>query len=376
MKHSNIILLTVFLLIGNIVFAQIKQIVISGSISGIDMATKAQLFQFNKGKIDTLATVDVVNGAFKINLTRKAEPQFCFLKLSNLKGAVTLFIDDANVRIEGSASSWPKVSITGSSAHSDYELYQIQTDSLRQLGQELSGKLRIAQEAKDSIRITKLNKQLKEAISQFEKQQIEFVKSHLDSYYSAVVIINAKWHWIKKRELFERLLLRIKNSTYGELLKNDIAASKKQSGLLEVGDTIPPFLAKTSKGKSIDIKEVVKHNALTLIDFWASWCIPCRKENQNLIKAYKENKKKGFDIIGISLDEKDADWKQAIIKDGLQWEQVSDLKGWASPIAMKYLAGLPLKFIPQNFLVDANGKILARNLRGEKLSKKVEELLN
>jgi peroxiredoxin len=190
-----------------------------------------------------------------------------------------------------------------------------------------------------------------------------------------VGILFTNWNWLKKRELYQSLSQEVKNSTYGRVLAKNILVWKKQSGLLEVGDTIPSFSIPNSKGKSIAVKEVIKPNKLTLIDFWASWCGPCREDSPYMVKTYEENRSKGFHILGVSLDQKGADWKQAIVKDGLVWEQASDLKGWASPIVKQYLAGMPFNFIPQNFLVDANGKILARNMRGEQLSKKVEELL-
>ena len=112
---------------------------------------------------------------------------------------------------------------------------------------------------------------------------------------------------------------------------------------------------------------------LTIIDFWASWCAPCRQENPNVVALYKEFHDKGLNIIGVSLDRKGeaTKWKEAIAKDGLTWTQISNLKFWDDPIAQKY----NVKSIPATFLVDANGKIIATDLRGAELRAKVAAVL-
>lgn len=109
-----------------------------------------------------------------------------------------------------------------------------------------------------------------------------------------------------------------------------------------------------------------------MIDFWASWCGPCRRENPNVVEAYQKYKDKGFDILGVSLDRDKSAWLKGIEEDQLTWTHVSDLKYWQNEVAQLY----GVSSIPHSVLLDKDGKIIAKNLRGEDLHKKLEELLN
>jgi peroxiredoxin len=139
---------------------------------------------------------------------------------------------------------------------------------------------------------------------------------------------------------------------------------------LAIGKKAPEFSAEDPSGKKISLAD--NHKGYTLIDFWASWCMPCRKENPNVVAAFEKYKSKGFSVFGVSLDKNKASWIKGISDDHLNWPQVSELVYWKSEIAKMY----GVKAIPANYLIDSKGIIVAKNLRGEKLQEKLKELLD
>ncbi|MBK7869827.1 MAG: TlpA family protein disulfide reductase [Saprospiraceae bacterium] len=135
-----------------------------------------------------------------------------------------------------------------------------------------------------------------------------------------------------------------------------------------VGGVAPDFAQKTPEGEDLKLSDL--RGKVVLVDFWASWCGPCRRENPNVVRVYNQYKEKGFEILGVSLDQDKNRWLQAIEKDGLTWRHVSDLKGWQNEVAQLY----SVSAIPHTILLDAEGKIIARNLRGPALENKLAEL--
>lgn len=159
---------------------------------------------------------------------------------------------------------------------------------------------------------------------------------------------------------------KVKAADEGKKIKKSLDTIKN----LSIGSLAPDFSGPNPEGKIVSLKESM--GKLTIIDFWASWCASCRQENSNVVALYKEFHDKGINIIGISLDKDVHKWKEAIAKDKLAWTQISNLKGWGNdPIALQY----NIKGLPAIFLIDANGKIIAKDLHGAELRARVAAAL-
>lgn len=163
---------------------------------------------------------------------------------------------------------------------------------------------------------------------------------------------------------YDNLTDRVKKSAPGVALKQKMEDMQQ----VNIGGMAPNFELTTPDGKKLSLYDLRGH--IVLLDFWASWCGPCLAEVPNLKAIYEKYHGKGLEILGVSLDEKEAAWKGAIERKGLTWQHVSSLKGWKCPVAQRF----KVTGIPRMYIIDAQGKIIAQDLRGEKLAEKMDEL--
>ncbi len=242
---------------------------------------------------------------------------------------------------------------------------QTRVDSFQRVFQALAGTIKM-----DSLKMDSINNKMEPAyqsiIEGHQKQVAEVVNRNTSSLAALIGIqqlIPDSYNELYKK-VYDALSIKYPKSKYLANLQKNVESYAKVVG----GSLAPDFTLTTPEGKPLELSSL--RGKIVLIDFWASWCGPCRKENPNVIKLYKKYHNKGFEILGVSLDDKQDKWVDAIKKDGLPWSHVSDLKGWDSQAAKLY----GVDAIPFTVLLDKEGKIIDKGLRGTKLEAKLAEL--
>ncbi|HEY8387863.1 MAG TPA: TlpA disulfide reductase family protein [Parasegetibacter sp.] len=310
----------------------------------------------------------VTNNRFSFDV--KAEPGK--YDLVNTKGeAFPIYLDYgvSNITID---SFFTRAKISGNPTDSLIKQYEATGTglSMLQLGMVLMNQKyqKEGKEMPDSL-VNQLKTSF-EATTAKRKELAKSIGSRKD-LAAAYVLANgadAEFNTDELNRIYAGLPDYVKSTTIGKNFKSRLDMLNS----LAIGVKAPVFKETAPDGNEVDFASFVKGKKLVLIDFWASWCGPCRKENPNVVALYNEYKGKGFDIIGVSLDSKKEDWLKAIADDKLTWTHVSDLGGWKSKVAQLY----NVTAVPHTVLVDGNGKILAKNLRGKELDAFVAEHCN
>jgi thiol-disulfide isomerase/thioredoxin len=302
------------------------------------------------------------------------EVGFYRLKITDKNSATFIFNPDEKVKITGDATNLSPTYTVEGSADSKlfWEINKVsiknygKRDSIQKLFQDFATRVKM-----DSIRLDSMSKTLEKPftalISEHNNYLKGFIEKHLTSFAALAAIqqLPADEFPDTYKNLDAALFKKYPNSDYVKAFHESMA---KQNQLV-IGTPAPEISMNTPEGKLLPLSSL--KGKIVLVDFWASWCGPCRMENPNLVNAYKKYISKGFDIYSVSLDKDSDKWKQAILKDGLIWtNHVSDLKFWQSPVVQLY----NFNSIPTNVLIDKKGNILAKNLRGEELEKKLAEI--
>ena len=312
-------------------------------------------------------------------------PEMGFIYINSVKGYLPLIIENNEISIDVDKDNFANSKISGSKTNEALIAYNLQLKQLGDKRLELNTQLRNAAEASENDKVSALNKELADINSQMLNSPFDFVQSHGDNFYSLVLLENMVRRQnteIKKVvESFNSLNEELKSSPKGIGLSAEIEETRKileARANTEIGKVAPEFSAPTPKGNILSLNEVKSKGKVTLIDFWAAWCGPCRRENPNLVRIYDKYHDKGFEILGVSLDgnnrqpDPKSAWIKAIEDDNLAWPQVSNLRYFNGPIAKMY----NIISIPNSYLLDAEGKIVAKNLRGQALEAKIAELLD
>jgi len=329
------------------------------------------VYLFHEGIDKAPDSTKITHGSFVLK-GFAAEPDFCVLAVpvENNKKQYTagFFLQSGQLTLTSKKDHLRELAITGSPVQDEYQQYLNGQKDIDAEDEKLG---KIYQEAR-----MKDNKQRMDSVEKaseaLEGKRREYIKAYAAGHpasYVTPVMIYMSYGFNPDAPvlggLYRGLDPSVQGSAFGKKLKAALDAAERT----DVGKPAPLFTQNNTDGKPVSLDSF--KGQYVLVDFWASWCGPCRAENPNVLKAYKTWHPKGFAILGVSMDDNKDKWIAAIKKDQLEWAQVSDLKGWQNSVGDLY----GVKGIPMNFLLDKEGVIIAKNLRGEDLEKKLAELV-
>ena len=296
------------------------------------------------------------------------EPQLYYIFIEGVRGGIPLILEEGNVQISAHKDSLNAAVVGGTPQNEAYSEFLEGSRVLASRRNSINAEMRSAMMAQDSANMNSLRDEFFELQEEGVAYEKTFVASHPDAVISSLVInrmLQLQTVPIGEiRELYNGLSPDIQKTRVGQ----GIAQKLESAGRTAIGSRAPDFSAPTPEGGSLSLNEVL--GKVTLVDFWAAWCRPCRAENPNVVRVYEKYKDKGLSILGVSLDRNADAWKKAIEADGLTWHHVSNVR-YFDEIAELY----NVNAIPASFILDENGVIIAKNLRGEALEAKISELL-
>jgi len=391
LKQMKIINLILVLLTGLLFACNSKPdtFTIKGEFEGIADSTKIELIPGATFKDEKpIAVTSLVNGKFSFTDTL-SEPRLFYIRVADGGGWMSVMVENGKTSLKGKPTfkvedgkkffDYSAITVTGSAIHEQYlqkmafhkvldslykenaRLSDVITKSLYTAQQE--GKKQVYDSLKKTDEYKAMAERDKAFFDNVEKSIRENVLKNKDTWWGPFLLLNSLSYFTDtERAWYNKFPKEVQESYYGKIVKANLPRESW------VGKVVPEFSGKMVDGSVVALKDLMAGKKYILLDFWASWCGPCKKEIPNIKKIYEQYNSKGFEVISISIDKDAAAWKAAVKQFELKWPNVIDEGG---KIADPY----QVKLIPQTFLIDNTGKIILDGARGEELAAKVKELM-
>ncbi len=297
-------------------------------------------------------------------------PEMFYLSVLGSQAKTVVFVENTKMTVTGKADSITSAKVEGSKTHDEFNSVSKQINSISEKYMAMYQDAQKEKAAGNNEKADELMAQVEELYNSTGAIQEEFVKNNPSSYATPVFLQQISYE--KDVEELDILLSgldpRLDSVSTIMTLKKRIAQLKT----VAVGQIAPDFTQNDAEGNPVRFSDIYSQNEYTLLDFWASWCGPCRQENPNVVAVFNDYKGKGFGVFGVSLDRDKAAWLKAIDDDQLTWAHVSDLAYWSNAAAQLYA----VNSIPSSLIVDKTGKIIAKNKREKELRETISELLD
>ena len=338
-----------------------------GKIEGADSVT----FLLQKREAGTMINIDsavAYKGSFKMKGGQVKYPEMVLLVARDTRMRTQFYLENSEITISGNLDSLFNAKITGSKTHDEYMSLINSNKVLDEKYSKIYEEYQVAQQSGDTARISQLEKDAADIENEMTALQKDFVRNNPSSFVAPSVLSGLTYE-MEGTEI-EALISAMDTAVANTETARTLMENARKMKAVAVGQKAPDFTLNDPEGNPVSLYSKIGAKLL-LVDFWAGWCGPCRRENPNIVKVYKEFNRKGFDVFGVSLDRSKEEWVKAISDDNLTWTHVSDLQYFSNAAAKLYAVNA----IPASYLLDENGIIVARNLRDEALYNKVKEVL-